>query len=231
MSKMYEQYAKDYEQAIADNIYNGNLERPSLIAMLPELAGKQVLDLGCGPGVYAEYLIEQGATVTAVDASQAMVDIVREKFGEGVRAYAQDLSQGLPEEQNASYDVIICPLTVHYIEDVSVLFRDVKRLLKKGGVFIFSTHHPVVDFEVSPSGNYFKRELIQEEWDTIGHPVEVSFYRRSLTEWFESLAASGLCVTLLSEGKPSERMKTLCPDSYKKLSTTPNFIFFKCESR
>ncbi|WP_236631540.1 class I SAM-dependent DNA methyltransferase [Endozoicomonas numazuensis] len=228
---MYEQFARDYEKAITDNIYNGNLERPSLIAMLPELAEKSVLDLGCGPGVYAEYLISHGATVTAVDASQEMVEIVREKFGEAVKTYAQDLSLGLPEEKDASYDVIICPLTVHYIEDVSVFFGDVKRLLKQGGVFIFSTHHPVVDFEVSPSGNYFQRELITEEWDTVGHPVEVSFYRRSLTEWFESLASAGLCVTNLSEGKPSERMKSLCADSYKRLSTTPNFIFFKCEVR
>ncbi|MGI9279445.1 MAG: class I SAM-dependent DNA methyltransferase [Endozoicomonas sp.] len=228
---MYEQYASNYEKAITDNIYNGNLERPSLIAMLPDLAGKSVLDLGCGPGVYAEYLTDQGATVTAVDASEAMVEIVQEKLGDNVKAYSQDLSLGLPKEQDACYDVIICPLTVHYIEDVSVLFGDVKRLLKPGGVFIFSTHHPVVDFEVSPSGNYFQRELITEEWDTVGHPVEVSFYRRSLTEWFESLAKAGLCVTHLSEGKPSERMKSLCAESYKRLSTTPNFIFFKCESR
>ncbi|WP_422139290.1 class I SAM-dependent DNA methyltransferase [Endozoicomonas sp. ALC020] len=228
---MYEKFARDYEKAIIDNIYNGHLERPSLIAMLPELGGKSVLDLGCGPGVYAEYLINQGAKVTAIDASLEMVEIVKEKLGDNVRTYAQDISLGLPEEKEASYDVIICPLTVHYIEDLSVLFGDVKRLLKNGGVFIFSTHHPIVDFEVSSSGNYFQRELITEEWDTVGHPVGVSFYRRSLTEWFESLAAADLCVTHLSEGKPSERMKSLCAESYKKLSTTPNFIFFKCEVR
>ncbi|WP_257280927.1 class I SAM-dependent methyltransferase [Endozoicomonas sp. ISHI1] len=231
MSKMYEQFARDYEKAIVDNIYNGNLERPSLIAMLPELAGKNVLDLGCGPGVYAEYLLNQGASVTAVDVSQEMIKIVIEKLGDKVQAYPQDLSRGLPQEKDASYDIIICPLTVHYIEDVSLLFGDVKRLLKQGGVFIFSTHHPVVDLEVSPSGNYFQKELVTEEWDTVGHLVEVSFYRRSLTEWFESLASVGLCVTQLSEGKPTERMKSLCAESYKRLSTTPHFIFFKCEVR
>lgn len=231
LNAMYKEFARDYADVIVDNIYNGNLERPSLLAMLPEVAGKRVLDLGCGPGVYAQHLLEQGAEVTAVDASEAMVEIVQEKFAGKVHAYAQDLSLGLPEEKDDSYDVIICPLTVHYIEDVIPLFKDINRVLKSGGVFVFSTHHPIVDFEVSPSGNYFRRELITEEWDTVGQPVEVSFYRRSLTEWFSSLAAAGLCVIDLSEGKPSEHMKTLCPESYERLSGNPNFIFFKCQGR
>ena len=226
---MYSRFARKYAAAILDNIYNAHLERPSLLSMLPDLEGQSVLDLGCGPGVYAEYLLSQGAAVTATDISPEMVEIVAEKFGGRVKSYVQDLSHGLPEESDKSYDLVICPLAIHYIEDLGQLFADVRRVLKDTGVFVFSTHHPMNDFQCSPSGNYFKRELIIEEWDTIGQPVEVQFYRRSLTDLFSAVSAAGLYVSELSEGKPSEAMKEISPESYEHLSNNPNFIFLKCQ--
>ena len=216
-------------KAITNNIYNAHLERPSMLSMLPKLEGKKILDLGCGPGVYAEYFIRQGATVTAIDVSAEMVEIVKQKFGEQVTAYVADLSLGLPKEPDQSYDLVVCPLAVHYFNDMSCFLNDVKRVLKSDGAFYFSTHHPMVDFQSSPSGNYFCREQITEEWDTVGHPVQVQFYRRSLTELFGSIASSGMHVSSLSEGAPSEEMKTISPKSYEHLSRNPNFIFLECK--
>jgi SAM-dependent methyltransferase len=176
---MYTLYAGDYEKAISNNVYNAHLERPSMLSMLPDLKDKSVLDLGCGPGVYAEHFINHGATVTAYDISPDMIDIVKKKFGKKLLAYVADLNDGLPDELDSSYDLIVCPLTIHYIEDLAIFFKDVRRVLKGDGFFYFSTHHPMVDFQSSPSGNYFKRELITEEWNTIGHPVTVQFYGSS----------------------------------------------------
>ncbi|WP_419834924.1 class I SAM-dependent methyltransferase [Endozoicomonas atrinae] len=227
---MYSQYANEYAKAITDNVYNALLERPSMLAMLPELEEKTILDLGCGPGAYVEHFLSQGAHVTASDISPEMVQIVQKRFGDEVTAYVADLSHGLPNEQDASYDLIVCPLTIHYIEDLTPLFTDARRVLKPGGSFFFSTHHPIVDFEVSPSGNYFSRELIVEEWDTIGHPVQVQFYRRSLTELFTAIANAGLCTANLSEGCPAEVMKEVSPESYEHLSRNPNFLFVECKA-
>ncbi|MGF1737429.1 class I SAM-dependent DNA methyltransferase [Photobacterium satsumensis] len=229
-SPMYGRFAKEYDRAVQDNIFNAMLERPSLQAMLPELKGKRVLDLACGSGVYAEYLLAQGAEVTAVDVSPQMVEMVNEKLSGQLQCYVQDLNQGLPKEADGGYDLIICPLAVHYLPDLLPLFKDVQRCLVKGGVFVFSTHHPLVDFEVSPSGNYFKRELITEEWDTIGQPVEVSFYRRSLTELFDAILLSGMSVSGLSEGKPAPEMANIDLQRFEQLSTRPNFIFIKCQN-
>ncbi len=230
-SPMYSEFAKEYDKAIRDNIFNAHLERPSLLSMLPELKGKSVLDLACGPGVYAEYLVKQGAKVTAVDVSDEMVSSVNQKLTNQVNCYVQDLAFGLPGEADNQYDVIICPLAVHYLNHLNVLFTDIQRCLKSNGVFVFSTHHPMVDFTASPSGNYFKRELIVEQWDTLGHPVEVQFYRRSLTELIGSISAAGMCVVDLYEGKPSERMAEINPEFYMKLSNQPNFVFIKCVAR
>lgn len=109
------------------------------------------------------------------------------------------------------------------------LMCDVYRVLKKDGSFFFSTHHPMVHFEPSESNNYFQRERITEEWDTIGQPVQVQFYRRSLTELFQVIADAGMYVAQLHEGQPDAIMKERYPKYYAHLSTRPNFLFMECK--
>lgn len=48
---LYTTHAEAYAEAIRDNVHNALLERPTMLSMLPLFRGKQVLDLGCGPGV------------------------------------------------------------------------------------------------------------------------------------------------------------------------------------
>ncbi|OLQ71369.1 SAM-dependent methyltransferase [Photobacterium proteolyticum] len=227
---MYSKYAEQYDSAVQDNIYNAHFERPSMQAMLDDLSGKDVLDLGCGSGVYAEFLIKQGASsITCIDASEEMIKLVRHKLGDRVVSYTQDLSIGLPKEKSNSTDVIICPLVLHYLQDLSTLFDDVNRVLKPSGYMVFSTHHPFADFECSTSGNYFECELVKDIWDTVGTPVDVTFYRRSLTEIMTAITNSGLVVSQLSEGIVSEKVKELSLQHYEHLSNNPNFIFIKCQ--
>jgi len=226
---MYSEHADEYAAAIRDNSYNAFYERPSLLALLPELKDKAVLDLGCGPGVYSEYLLNQGARVTAVDRSPEMVTLVQQKLGDAVNCYEQDLARGLPQEADAAYDLAICPLAIHYLEDFTPLFRDVKRTLKPGGLFVFSTHHPFVDYPFSPSGNYFLTEKIVDEWNTVGRPVQVEFYRRPLSAILQPVLEAGMTLVELSEGKPDPRLEQSDPESFQKLSTEPGFLFVKCQ--
>lgn len=229
-SEMYSKYAEQYSVVVENNIYNALFERPSLQALLGNINGLDIIDLGCGSGVYCDYFISQGAkSVTCLDVSEAMINIVLSKFTLQVKAYTQDLSQGLPQEGSNSADVIVCPLVLHYIEDLNVVFKEIYRVLKPGGYLVFSTHHPFADFEDSESGNYFKRELINQEWDTVGEPVAVSFYRRSLSEITEAITSNGLLITTLSEGVVSDEIKNSCPKTYQLLSSKPSFIFIKCQ--
>ena len=76
---MYNEHASEYARVIKNNTFNAHYERPSIISLLPELRGKSVLDLGCGPGEYFEFFLnEKCSYITAVDLSHAMVDIVKE---------------------------------------------------------------------------------------------------------------------------------------------------------
>ncbi|MFM2614863.1 class I SAM-dependent methyltransferase [Vibrio campbellii] len=227
--EMYTTYAKQYDLAAQDNLYNAHFERPNTLELVGDVAGKKVLDLGCGSGIYAQILLERGATsVTCIDAAQEMIDIVKDKLGDSVNAYAQNLALGLPEEANAQYDLVICPLMVHYIEDLRPLFNDIQRVLKPGGQFVFSTHHPFADFECSTSDNYFEKERIEDVWDTIGKPVSVAFYRRSLQDITDAITGSNMAVLAVSEGKVNEKIREISQEHYQRLATYPNFIFIKC---
>jgi len=228
--KLYTTHAEEYDKAIQNNLYNAHYDRPSLLGMLPDIKDLDILDMGCGSGVYSEKLLEMGAKeVTAIDLSQEMISIVEKKLGDKIfKAYTQDLSCGLPYEEKDSFDLVISPLTIHYIENLQKLFKEVSRVLKPNGQFIFSTHHPQIDFESSVSKNYFETELLTQTWKTIGKPVEVQFYRRPLTELFKAIDESGMRVESLNEGKPDEKMKEISEDTYYKLKTNPAFLFIKC---
>ncbi|WP_417795109.1 class I SAM-dependent methyltransferase [Terasakiella pusilla] len=232
-SAMYSTFADEYDLAIQDNIYNAHLERPSLQALLPDIAGLNILDLGCGSGVYAEYLLDQGANhVTSIDYSADMIQLLQNKMEkrqqpDKTHAYVQDLSLGLPQEKDASADLVIAPLMIHYLKNLHPLFEEVHRVLKTNGMFVFSSHHPFVDFASSSSKNYFATEKIQEEWHTLGRPVEVTFYRRPLSDIMNALAQSGLLLTHMSEGQVSQKVKTMDEKRYQHLTTRPNFLFIQ----
>lgn len=224
---MYSRHADEYATAIRNNSYNALYDRPSLLALLPDVKEQRVLDLGCGPGEYAEWLLQRGARVTAVDASPEMVALVQERLGDAIHCYEQDLNQGLPRETDASFDLVICPLAIHYLQHFAPLFLEIKRVLQPGGLFVFSTHHPFADYPLSPSGNYFATEKIVDEWNTVGKPVRVEFYRRPLAAILQPLLDAGLTLVELSEGKPDARMEQSDPVSFQRLSTEPGFLFVK----
>ncbi|MEM2960855.1 MAG: methyltransferase domain-containing protein, partial [Candidatus Bathyarchaeia archaeon] len=69
----YEKIADIYAATIDTKPHNAYLERPATLSLLPEVKDKRVLDAGCGPGVYSEWLIRHGAKVIAIDISPRMI--------------------------------------------------------------------------------------------------------------------------------------------------------------
>ena len=229
-SPMYREFAGEYDAAIQCNLFNAKFERPFLLSLLPEVNGKQVLDLGCGPGVYAEELTARGAFVTAVDASDTMIELTKAKLKDKQRCYVQDIAAGLPNETTDYFDLVICPLAIHYIKDVSLLLADIRRVLKPDGLFIFSTLHPYIAFKSSPSGNYFATEEITEDWDTLGRPVPVTYFRRPQSDLVNEISKANMVISNIFEGKVTEELKQASAELYEKLSMEPHFMFYVCKA-
>jgi SAM-dependent methyltransferase len=118
-------------------------EWPALRAMLPEIQGKSVLDLGCGYGWFCRWAAEAGAaSVLGVDVSEKMLAQARSMGNQATVDYTRlDLEQlALPP---ASYDLVYSSLAFHYVEDFTTLLAAIRRGLKPGGKLVFSIEHPV----------------------------------------------------------------------------------------
>lgn len=111
----------------------------------------QVLDLGCGAGHASFIAAGQVAGVTAYDLSSQMLDVVnaaaKEKGLTNVTT-RQGYAETLPFAEG-SFDVVISRYSAHHWHDVGQALREVKRVLKPGGIFIImdvmAPGHPVRD--------------------------------------------------------------------------------------
>src|SRR5512145_1177330 len=173
----YTRLAHAYAASVDARPWNAYYERPAMLSVLPPLAGKHVLDAGCGPGWYAEYFADQGAVVTAVDLTPEFVALTQARLGNRATVFEADLAQPLAFAADSSFDLIVCPLVLHYIEDWEPVFREFARALRPCGQLVFSTHHPFMDWQQFATASYFTTEQVRDTWD-VG---PVTFYRRSLT--------------------------------------------------
>ena len=125
-------------------------EWPSLRAMLPDLQGLAILDLGCGFGYFGQYAAEQGAAeVVGLDLSEKMLAMARQNCaGLPVRFERADLETA--DFGEARYDLVFSSLAVHYIADFDDFAARVRRALKPGGRFVFSMEHPVFAARATP---------------------------------------------------------------------------------
>lgn len=103
---------------------------------------KHVLDLGAGPGCFSQILKKRfsKATVTAFDISYAMLKQAKSFWRRPIKKVVGDM-QVLPFKSN-SFDVIFSNQVIHWAKDCVVLLKEVERVLKTGGVFVFSTLGP-----------------------------------------------------------------------------------------
>lgn len=97
-------------------------------------AGKQVLDIGSGPGHVAEALSQTGAQVTGVDFSTQMVEIATQRYPQVT--FQQANAEQLPFGDN-SFDAVVSNFVVHHLARPDVVFKEVSRVLKPGGCFAF----------------------------------------------------------------------------------------------
>lgn len=219
----YEDMAEKYAAMVDVKPYNVHYERPGVISLLPPVEGLHILDAGCGSGWYAEYLVEHNAVVTAVDVSPKLTAMTRKRLHNRAKVLQADLGRPLEFAQDSSFDLVLCPLVMHYLENWHAVFAEFHRVLKPFGLLIFSTHHPFMDFQQFQTESYFKKELIEDEWST----GKVRYYRRPLTDMIAALAESGFVVEKILEPQPTPAFQQADPEGYEKLSKNPWFIIIR----
>jgi ubiquinone/menaquinone biosynthesis C-methylase UbiE len=130
---------------------DGAPEWPALRALLPDLRGLQVLDLGCGFGWFCRWARQMGAAhVLGIDVSEKMLGRSRATTQDTAITYTRaDMEQlKLPL---ASFDLVYSSLALHYIHGLEELLSEVYRALVPGGRLIFSVEHPIFTAPTDPN--------------------------------------------------------------------------------
>jgi 2-polyprenyl-6-hydroxyphenyl methylase/3-demethylubiquinone-9 3-methyltransferase len=105
------------------------------------LAGKRVLDVGCGGGILSEAMAAQGAEVTGIDLSDKALKVAQLHLLESGRqvSYHKVAVEVLAQEQPASFDVVTCMEVLEHVPDPASQVAACARLLKPGGHAFFAT--------------------------------------------------------------------------------------------
>ena len=184
--------------------------------LLPDFAGKRVLDLGCGYGWHCVYALEHGAAqVTGVDISERMLAVAREKTGNGNARYIR-LAMEDADFPAASFDVVLSSLALHYVADFGEMAERIYRWLAPGGTFVFSMEHPI--FTAYGSQDWYR----DEAGNILHFPVDnyfnegpreavflgerVAKYHHTLTTILDGLLRRGFQLRRVVEPQPPERM-------------------------
>lgn len=218
----YDELADSYASDVRTNPYNAHLEFPATTSLVPDVDGSRVLDAGCGTGVYAEWLADQGADVVGVDVSEEMLSRARERTGSSVEFHRADLGSRLSFADSDSFDGIVSALALSYVAEWTETFSEFARILRPGGFLVFSTGHPLDQFpfgEDDDQANYFAIERRTKDWD-----VDVPYYRRPLSAIINPLLEAGFRLDTVLEPQPTAEFEEIWPERYRKESRYPVFL-------
>lgn len=217
--------AGSFEEHAADGPYNAHYDRPAVLELVGDVAGKRVLDAGCGPGLYSEALLARGADVVALDASPAMVELARRRLGPAVRVVHADLAEPLPFAAS-EFDLIVCALVIHHLDDREQCLRELFRVLRPGGHVVVSTQHPTTDW-LRKGGSYFETKEEEDTWHRGGAAYTVHFWREPLTAFCAAIADAGFLIERLVEPLPAPSMRERWPEAWEKLQREPWFLVLR----
>jgi malonyl-CoA O-methyltransferase len=161
------------------------IEQAEMLRLLPNVAGRSVLDLACGTGRYGLIAGQRGARrVVGADNSAAMLQ------RGGLRPAAEASMTALPFAAN-SFEVVICGLALGHLppEAMRRAIAEIARVLRQGGTALFSDFHPYLYLKggrrtfCAPDGTTYAAE----------------HYPHLVADYFAAISAAGMAVSAISE--------------------------------
>ncbi|MFE6176267.1 class I SAM-dependent methyltransferase [Streptomyces sp. NPDC056464] len=225
----YDGFAEAYSAENENNLVNAYYARPAMLALAGDVAGRRILDAGCGSGPLSAALRDRGALVTGVDASARMLALARRRLGDDVALHEVDLRDRLPFEDGA-FEVVVASLVLHYLEDWGPTLAEIRRVLRPGGRLIASVDHPFVAYTIEdPRPDYFATTSYAFDWMFNGQSVPMRFWRKPLHAMTDAFTTAGFRLSAISEPQPEPAARELFPDEFHDLATKPCFLFFVVE--
>ncbi|MEW6283607.1 MAG: methyltransferase domain-containing protein [Candidatus Eremiobacterota bacterium] len=217
---------------------------PVLLELLGPVRGLCVLDAGAGEGYLTRILARQEpARLVALELSPALVERARSLQPEGVEVLEGSVC-GMDMLAAASFDRLVANNVLMYCPDAGAAVREFHRVLRPGGWAVVSFSHPCFAGPVSTPllnppdsprpedgrhrvvGNYFARQpacFVQP-----GYASSITFFQRTLGDYFALFRAAGFGVSHLVEPQPADPGR-LPPGFFERFSSLPLSILFRLQ--
>ncbi|MFT3910298.1 MAG: class I SAM-dependent methyltransferase [Ferruginibacter sp.] len=162
----------------------------------------KVLELGCGTGKNTQWLTEKAKKITAVDFSEAMMNIARKKVNtKGIKFQQADITKPWSFKKAT---LITCSLILEHIENIDFIFEQAANTLKKNGCFYICELHPYKQLEGS-------RARFEKDDQTI----HLEYFIHHISDFFSAASKNNLKCIHLQEWFDDDNR-----------STTPRLISF-----
>ena len=198
---------------------------PAFLAFVPDLAGLEVIDLGCGEGRNTRALARRGARMTGVDLSPEMIAAARASEAKeplGI-VYREGSFTRLDGCADMSFDAAVSTMALMDSPDFAAAARATYRVLRPGGGFWFSVLHPCfvtpgLQWLRDAAGNetgltvagYFSDQPYLEHWrfskapeTSSAEPFRTPRFPRRLEDYVDGLCAAGFRITRIAEPRPT----------------------------
>src|SRR5258708_11006939 len=190
----YDSFAGAYSAENEASLINAYYERPAMLALAGDVAGRRILDAGCGSGPLFAALRDRGAIVTGFDKSAGMVELARRRLGDDADLQVADLGSPLPFP-DGEFDDVIASLVLHYLEDWAPALAELRRVLKPSGRLLVSVEHPfaitLMHVQAGREPDYFATSNRTEEYTFSRQTVLLSLWDRPLHAMAGAFTAAG----------------------------------------
>jgi len=177
----------------------------SELRVLGDVAGRDVLELGCGAAQWSIALARLGARVTGLDVSERQLEHARTQMARaGVEFPLVHASAEATPFADASFDVVFCDYGAMTFTDPYLAVPEVARLLRPGGLLAFSTGTPILELAWPVADEHPTERLVADYWGMhrIEVPDEAIAFMLPYGEWIRLFREHGLLVEDLLEPRP-----------------------------
>jgi SAM-dependent methyltransferase len=201
------------------------LLNPAIFRLLADVAGKTVMDAGCGHGYLSRLLAERGAVMVGVEPATVPFTYASRLEAErpqGIRYFQRDLSR--LGDVGGPFDVVVANMVFLDIPDWRNALANCVASLKVGGTLVYSLHHPVWvpgRFETWAERGCVEISEYLNEYEQAGVVVAPNFHR-PLSAYVNETIQLGCDIVELVE--PQLQREQIESDEHEILTRIPNFV-------
>ncbi|MFL6112756.1 MAG: class I SAM-dependent methyltransferase [Catenulispora sp.] len=198
---------------------NMYIDRPAMLALIGDVAGLDVLDVGCGAGFYSAALVGRGAEVTGIDGSEELLRYAEEAAGSRATFRHHDLEEPLPFT-DASFDLAVMALVYHHVYNRRQLLAELRRVLRPTARLLVSTTHPAGE-QRWLGGSYYEGGRVDAP---VGERFRINFERMTIERFVNELLDGGFVLERLLEPRPDAALRALDPAEFERLDSRANVL-------